>query len=127
MAEVLEFVGHLANIFGFVGGVFALLVWLKLRALDRLDEQVQILLRLTPEEGKGKEILLPLEMTRRDVTRAEILGRMGMLPMVEKGKRFSIRYLSTPEFYRGLNAVAANKADTLVIPCSPEEIDQFDL
>lgn len=124
MNAILEIVGLFSDLFGFFGGVFATLVWLKLRAMDRLNEKVEILLQL---EGGARTITLPLELRRGDVTRAELLGRIGMLPMAEKGKRFSLRHLSTPEFFRSLNAVAGNKTDTLVIPCSEEEINQFDL
>ena len=107
-----------------MGGIFATLAWLKLRALDRLDEPVAVFLSLTSGEQK---IELPLQMRRRDLTRAEFLGRMGMIPMKEKGKRFALRYLFTPEFISGINEVADGKTSVLEIPCSKEEIDQFDL
>lgn len=124
MNEVLDWIGILSNFFGFLGGIFATLAWLKLRAVDKLNEKVEIVLKL---EGNESEITLPLELRRRDVTRAEVLGRLGMLPMAEKGNRFSLRFLSTTDFFKGLNDVAENKTDTLVIPCTEEEINQFDL
>lgn len=66
-------------------------------------------------------------MRRRDLTRAEILGRLGMVPMKQPGKRFAIRHLATPEFIRAINEVVDRKTSELVIPCSQEEFDQFDI
>ncbi len=124
MNSFIDFLGLVNDLAGFVSLIVAVMVWLKLKALDRLNEEISVTLVL---EGGKKEVSLPLVMTRKDITRAELLGRLGMLPMVEKGKRFSIRHLSTPEFFRSLNDVAANKTDILTIPCSEEEINQFDL
>ncbi len=120
----MEFLGYLADTFGVLGGVFATLAWLKLRALDRLDETVRVFLRLSSGEGM---IELPLQMRRRDVTRAEILGRLGMLPMRQRGLRFSLRFLAEPEFLNRINKVADRKSSILLIPCTQEEIEQFDL
>lgn len=122
--DILDIIGNISNFFGFVGGIFAILIWMKLKTFDRLDEPVAVFLKLASGEQK---IELPLQMRRRDLTRAEFLGRMGMIPMREKGKRFSIRFLFTPEFIAGINRVADGKSNTLEIPCSKEEIDQFDL
>lgn len=124
MKEALEFIGAAVDILDFVGGIFAILVWLKIRALDRLNESVSVFLSLTTGE---KKIELPLEMRRRDLTRAEILGRLGMVPMKQSGKRFAIRHLATPEFIRSINEVVDRKTSELVIPCSQQEFDQFDI
>lgn len=124
MNTILDIIGNVSNFFGFVSGVFAILIYMKLKAFDRLDEPVNVLLSLADGEQK---IELPLQMRRRDLTRAEFLGRMGMIPMREKGKRFALRHLFTPAFITGINEVADGKTSTLEIPCSQEEIDQFDL
>ncbi len=101
-------------------GIFRLLLiqW-------RASQPVTVTLCLQGDEG-GREETLPLEMRRRDVTRPEILGRLGMLPMRQKG-RFAIRSLSRPEFIRSLNRVADGKTSVLVIPVTEEELEQFDL
>lgn len=114
-----------ANVLQVAGAVFAALVWFNQRRMERAaQESVSVLLTL---EGEGKEIPLPLEIIRRDVSRAEILGRIGMLPMRSKGARFSIRALSTPAFMRALNNVVAGRTATLRVPCTQEELEQFEL
>lgn len=120
----LDFIGTAANIFDFVGGLAAVWVFFKIRALDRLNEPVSVFLSLTSGE---KKIALPLEMRRRDLSRAEILGRLGMVPMKTTGARFALRHLSTPDFIRSINEVIDRKSKELVIPCSEKEFDQFDI
>ena len=78
-------------------------------------------------QGGSQSVPLPLELRRRDVTRAELLGRLGMVPMAQPGKRFSIRHLATPEFIRGVNAIADGETSSLVIPVTVDELEQFDL
>lgn len=75
------------------------------------------------------EVKLPLRLRRADLSRAEILGRVGMIPMKEKGRRFSLKYLSNPEFLDQLNQIrtASHEADILTILCTEEEMAQFDL
>lgn len=114
-----------ANMLQVGGAVFAALIWANQRRMERAArESVSVLLTL---EGGGREVLLPLEIIRRDVSRAEILGRIGMLPMREKGARFSLRAVSTPAFMRALNEVVAGRTATLRVPCTQEELGQFEL
>lgn len=122
--SLLNFVGAAANVFDFVGGFAAVWVFFKIRALDRLNEPVSVFLLLTSGE---KKIELPLEMRRRDLSRAEILGRLGMVPMKNVGARFAFRHLSTSDFIRSINEVMDRKSRELVIPCSEQEFDQFDI
>jgi hypothetical protein len=119
--DILEVVGNVSNVFGAIGGGFALLAWLRLRAFDRENDPVKIILALSGQEAR---IALPLEMRRRDLTRAELLGRLGMLPMREPGKRFSLSALASADFMRAVNA-AREGASVVEIPCSQAELDQF--
>lgn len=114
-----------ANLLQVAGAVFAALVWFNQRRAERVaNESVSVLLTL--EEAR-EEIPLPLEIIRRDVSRAEILGRIGMLPMKTKGSRFSLRALSSPSFMRAMNDVVAGHSTTLRVPCTQEELEQFEL
>jgi hypothetical protein len=125
MGNFFNLVGQVADLAGAVGGVFAAFGVLRLMAAERrLKERVEVVLKL---QGDGKSIILPLELLRRDVSRAELLGRLGMLPMREKGSRFSIRAIASPAIIRELNAVVEGKSSTIVIPVTGEEIEQFDL
>ncbi len=70
---------------------------------------------------------LPGELRRADLARAELLGYIGMVPMKEKGKRFSINYVNTPEFFQELRKAQTSKGNyTIDILCTNDEYDQFD-
>ena len=123
--EILEVIGQVSNLAGAIGGIIAAFGVIKMLAAQRRQaENVVVALRLEGEEGT---IDLPLEMLRRDVSRAELLGRIGMLPMRQKGARFAIRSLSTPAFMRAVNEVVEGRISTLVIPATSGEIEQFDI
>jgi hypothetical protein len=121
---ILEAVGHVANLSGLIAAVFSVAIWVNLRLTARRQaEEVEVKLRL---ESGQREHVLPLAIVRRDIGRAELLGRIGMLPMRQKGARFSLGTLGSPSFMRDLNRVIECTSSTLVIPCTEEEFDQFD-
>jgi len=121
-----EILGQVSDLAGAIGGIVAAIGVLKMLAAQRRAlEHVRVVLRL--EEQGGGSVTLPLEMLRRDVSRAELLGRIGMLPMRQKGTRFAIRALASPAFMRAVNEVVEGKTSILVIPATQEEVEQFDL
>ena len=127
--SILEIVGNVSNFFGVLGGVIAAVAstatWFSNRRANRLaQEAVKVLLRVG--EG-GRQVALPLEIIRRDLSRAELLGRIGMLPMKKAGSRFALREIGTPATMRAVNSVLKGETSVLVIPATAEEIDQFDL
>ena len=121
--NILEIIGNFSNIAGAVSGIAAALGVLKLLAANRRQEQ-PIVVSLVLQDG-GESVVLPLRMRRRDVTRAELLGRLGMF--TKGGGRFSLAALSDPETLDGINYVVEGKSSSLVLPCSPEELEQFAL
>jgi len=126
-----SWLGSVADVIGILGAIFALAAWWQARRLHRelADERRRLARHITVVLQHGNQrIELPVELTRAELTRAEILGRIGMIPMRTRGQRFSLAYLNTPEFLRQLNQVAAGIGDDLLtIPCTADEIDQFDL
>jgi hypothetical protein len=126
----MEQISLIADIVGILGAVFALLAWVQAGQINKKIEQEQrrqnkrinVILR------NGMQPLeLPIELRRAELTRAEILGRIGMIPMKEKGKRFSLGYLNTPEFLRRINELTEGHRDSVLeIPCTEEELNQFD-
>lgn len=123
--------GLIADIIGILGALFALFAWTQSlsvkRELKRERNRINKKVTLILNHGDQK-VELPVELRRAELSRAEILGRLGMIPMKEKGKRFSLRYLNTPEFLRQLNQVIDNEGDAILsISCSKEEIKQFDI
>jgi len=71
---------------------------------------------------------LPVELRRAELTRSEVLGRIGMITMKSKGQRFSLEYLNQPDFLRQINTIAKTSEDgILTIPCKADELAQFDI
>ena len=52
-----------------------------------------------------------------------------MLPLTKKGGRFSLDYLSTPQFLQQINQISGGQEEenVLTISCTEEEFNQFDL
>ena len=120
-----EIIAQASNFAGAIGGIIAAIGVVKMLAAQRRQtEPVRVQLRL---QADGRSVELPVHMRRKDITRAELLGRLGMLPMKQKGARFSLRALSTPSFMEAVNEVAEGNTSVLVIPASQEELDQFDV
>ena len=133
----MEWIGLVADIIGILGAIFALLGWQKARELQkelhreekRQHQKVQVVL-----QHGAKKVDLPVELHRDEVTRSEILGRIGMIPIKkeirpkEAGKRFSIASLNSPEFLKQINQIITGTEEgILTISCTEEEIEQFDL
>jgi len=76
------------------------------------------------------EVALPLPMLRKDISRAEILGRLGMIPInpnkALSQRGFVIKSMATPAFIEDIMSVQLGEADTIKILCTKEEIEQFD-
>jgi hypothetical protein len=51
-----------------------------------------------------------------------------MIPIKATGKRFELKHLNTSEFLRRVNEIIdGNNETTLVIPCTKQEFEQFDI
>jgi hypothetical protein len=127
----METISRIADILSIFGAAFALLAWWQARRIRqelkretaRLNNKVTIKLVYG-----GHEIELPVELQRGELTRAELLGRLGMIPMKNKGSRFSLAYTNTPDFLREINRIKnADGIGVLIIPCEKDEFEQFDV
>lgn len=126
-----DWLGLAADTTGILGALFALLAWWQARQLrqeahaERMRQNRAVTLVL---QHGARRIELPVELRRAELTRAEILGRLGMIPMRTRGQRFSLDYLNTPDFLRQINQIASgNGPGLLTIPCTAAELDQFDI
>lgn len=113
------FIGNIADLAGFISAIFVVLMYLRQR---RGDDPISVVLVVD-----GKQVPLPITIKRRNMIRGEVLGRIGMLPMANKGSRFSLAYLATAEFLDQVDAVASGKAMVLKITATAAEVAQFDL
>ena len=70
---------------------------------------------------------LPFELRRSEFTRSELLGIIGMIPMKENGKRFSLKYLNNPDLLTEIHRIRDHRGNSkLTIPCDNEEFGQFE-
>jgi hypothetical protein len=121
-----ESIEKLGTIIGIISAMIAALNTVILRRetkrqWQKENEQIRVILR-----SDTREIPLPVELQRGGLTRAELLGLIGMLPMQEKGKRFELYFLHTHEFSQRLAMVRNSDVDfEFVVQCSEEELEQF--
>ena len=127
----MDWVSFMADLIGILSAFFALFAWRNTRKirketnleLERLNQKVY--LRLS---SKKEYIDLPGGMRREELTRSEVLGWIGMLPMIEEKERerYKLAYTNTAQFFEQMNNIQSGKGDmTFEIPCDDEELAQF--
>lgn len=92
-------------------------------AHQQLQLRSKVIITLTSEKESRQ---LPVELSRADLNRAEIIGRIGIF--TSPNMRFSLKYLNTSEFLKRINEIKADQSGgdvVLTIPCTDEEINQF--
>lgn len=73
-------------------------------------------------------ITLQGQIRRKNLTRAEVQGLLGILPMKNKGQRYQLQALNQAAFFDKLEEAQVNgEVHELVIECTSEELEQFDL
>lgn len=130
-----KWISNTADIIGVLGGIFAFLAWIQTLRLrryqtaerERLNSMIRVVLQY-----QDKKYELPFPLRRSEFTRAELLGRLGMVPIKNEDsekeqKRFSLAYLNSKEFFEQMNTIVQGEgAALLVIPCEWKEFNQFD-
>ena len=131
MIESLEQLGWLANLAELTGFLF--LIWALFNTHILRKEQRQankrITLLLEVENQPDKSYALPGIIRRKDFSRAEIMGRLGMIPLKDESKRFfSIGYVKNPKFLQEIEQIYNSAKDDVImtIRCTLEEFEQFD-
>jgi len=129
--NTLNWVGLIADLIGIIGAGFALAAWWQARYIKKTLDAERIRqrksIRIILSYGDEK-IELPVPLLRAELTRQEVLGRIGMIPMKNKKSRFSIRYTNTVEFWEQLTQIMESSNEGIItIPLKEGEIDQFDL
>jgi len=127
----MSFFNFLGSVASILGAIFALMAWIKASKIEQelQTEKARQSKKITVALHNGDtKIDLPIELTRAELTRAEVLGRIGMIPMQESGKRFQLKYTNTSEFLKQIGNIMRNpEEDILTIPCNKDEIKQFNL
>lgn len=90
MESLISFIGDMASI---GGAIFALLAWVKAKKIqENLDlERKRQNKKVTVSLHYGsKQLKLPVDLRRAELTRAEVLGRLGLIPMKKKARDFQL-------------------------------------
>lgn len=125
--------GFFADVLSVIGAFLAAFAWLQAKANSRqiIREQERMNSRITvilKENVSQRQIVLPVHLRRLELTRAELLGRIGMIPRKNKSEFFVLSYLNSSSFFQELNRIqSSDQEEALVIPCNSQEIDQFDV
>lgn len=129
--NVFEQIGNLANLLGLVSAFFSFIVWLYLKRQEK--HQNKLISIKVAVEGTAAKVQLPGKIRRKNLTRAEVLGMLGMLPMNQDkvsnaGKpRFELDYLNDEQFFQVLEQAQVDpKVEEIEIRFSPREIRQYD-
>ena len=96
--------------------------WLHHRREKQLQTPVPV--RLISAEDGRLLYELPFQPPRRLVTRAEILGLLGMIPSTVEGQRFEWAWLHEQQFMHDLQAIHQAKMHRLEIPLTATELTQ---
>ncbi len=109
----------------FITMVFSVLIWLHQKRKEKRDNAlIHIRLRC---DNPAVTITLQGQIRRKDLTRAEILGLLGMLPMKTKGQRYELSNLNKQVFFDELEDAQINSLITeVIIPFQQDELLQFD-
>jgi hypothetical protein len=110
---------------GVVTGIITACLWIYLILRDRKDNHLIAISLFVP--STGFKATLPGKIRRKDLTRAELQGMLGMLPMKIARDRYVLSVLNTSEFFKELEQAQVNRsADEVKIICDSDELNQFD-
>ena len=82
----------------------------------------EVALYFKTEDGKKKK--LPITLIRKNVTRSEVSGLLGMLQKNSKD-RHNIHFMTTEEYFKRLHTIQNENIKELIIDVSDDEIKQF--
>lgn len=99
-------------------GVMAFLAY---REFIRAEDEISIYFEIDGEsEDTG------LKLLRKDFTRSEIQGVLGMIQK-DSSKRYGVGYMKKRKFLEDLNQLQKGKSVVFVLPLSGDEFEQFEI
>ncbi len=98
--------------------------WLIDKKLDELKGiKDEITITLTAQDNR---VINCAPMSRKDFSRAEVLGYIGMIPTKNKAERFSIEATTDRQFVVSIRKMQLTKGNqSFFIYCTNEEMEQF--
>lgn len=128
LMDSLGWFANLTEIVGFIVLVLTLINTYLLRTQQQLDDK-KITLLLEVEKQPSKSYQLPGFVRRSEFTRAEIMGRLGMIRLKDEAQRFyTLAYVQkNPKFLQNIQEIYDRKKEaTMTIYCTESEYNQFD-
>lgn len=112
------------GLLAFVGTGYSACMWMRHQRREKTLRDLVPVHLVSADDGR---ILyrLPYQPPRRLVTRAEVLGLLGMIP--SRQQRFDWGHLHSTDFMRHLDEIHQASRHSLEIPVSIEEFGQLDL
>ncbi len=115
-----------------IGGAFsAVAAWRKLKKAEKENERLNHIVSVVLQCKTDNRRIVPLMVVRRKhITRAELQGILGTIKLVPSKTRYTLSHLNSREFWQDIERIQASDNDDddkLIIPCSSEEIEQFDV
>jgi hypothetical protein len=88
---------------------------------EKDNQQICVKLR-----SQTQEYVFALEMRRGGLSRAEIQGLIGTLPINTESRRYEIKYLNSRDFSDQIARIREQEESfEFIIPCSDTELAQF--
>jgi hypothetical protein len=121
---LLDRIGIVCGIIAFLGTAYSAFRWWRHQQRER-QLQEPVIVRLVAEVDGRRLHEVRYRPARRTVTRAEVLGLLGMIP--SRQQRFDWKWLHEPEFMRHIEEIHTGDRDVLEIPLTAEEFRQLEL
>ncbi|MDD2466499.1 MAG: hypothetical protein PHI97_21085 [Desulfobulbus sp.] len=126
MDNAFNLTSGLASIFGTILTGFTFYKAMKIENELQQEKQRKMKKVSVVLQCENNSFQLPGSILRVDLTRAEVLGHLGMIPMKSPKERFSIGYLNGSHFFSQIHEISAGKEDAVLkISCNKEEWSQF--
>ena len=111
-------------VIGLLTGVVSIMIWLYLLRKEKKDNDLIAISLVVPAlEFKAT---LPGKIRRKNLTRAELQGLLGMLPMQKAGSRYQLDVLNDPVFFARLEQAQVDRdIKEVEIVCEPSDLEQF--
>jgi hypothetical protein len=125
-----DWISNSADIIGIISAILAAIFSIKTN-VELKHEKLRLNGKIQVQLKQGDNIYnLPTIIQRAELSRAEVLGRLGMIPMKAGSKqpRFSIDAVSSTLFVQEIDKIKNGTGDaTLIILCTQNEFKQFEL
>ena len=119
-----DVITYVSFAWAWIAGIYSLAVWWKIKRQRNVDNEL-ITIQIVCEEQRYV-YALPGKIRRKNLTRAQVQGLLGILPTKNKNERYSLSYLTSRQFFRSLEE-AQEKNSVLSVELTGEELAHSDL